>query len=221
MPESVNAATASTVGSQGVAAASKTDLDMNAFLVMFTTQLQHQDPTNPLKSHELAAQLAQFTSVQKLTELNAGVQRQTQLLASVHHGQMLALLGRTVTAVSDAVKLTDGAATPFGFTLKSPARVTAAILAPDGTPVRRLDLGGKAAGTHELAWDGKNEEGAPLPDGTYTVRLSAVDADGNAVSVLPRVSGVVRALRFDAGNPVLTLDTGAEVPIEAVSEVTA
>lgn len=57
------------------APSARTELGEDAFLKLLITQLQHQDPLNPLEDKEFIAQLAQFSSLEKLTEMATSLAR--------------------------------------------------------------------------------------------------------------------------------------------------
>ena len=196
-------------------------IDMNGFLNLFLTQLENQDPTNPLESYELAAQLAQFSTVEQLSQVNANILKQKDYLTSINYGQMAQLIGRDVVAVDDSIQLTDGETSKSSYELNVSAEVSLKILDDRGTLIRTISLGNQESGTYEVEWDGKNDSGEVVPDGTYHVQVEAVDADGNFTEATQTVSGKIYALSLDQDNPQFIIGgpNGVKVSAGTISEV--
>jgi flagellar basal-body rod modification protein FlgD len=197
-------------------------LGMGSFLTMFTTQLKYQDPTSPLQSYELAAQLAQFSSVEKLSELNTNIKEVQAYLASLSNAQMVNLIGKEVVAADSTIRLTDGKITNGSYQTAAPADVTVRIYNSEGALVRTISAGQQAAGTYSVQWDGRNDGGEKLSNGNYTYKVEAVGADGNQVSVKSTIRGTVYSLRMEEGVPYLILggSDGIRLPVNEVQEVT-
>jgi flagellar basal-body rod modification protein FlgD len=196
-------------------------LGMNSFLTMFTTQLKYQDPTNPLESYELAAQLAQFSSVEKLTELNNNMKEVQSYLASLTNAQMINLIGKDVTGPNGTLQVKDGQATSAAYKLNAAADVTVKIYDEDNVLVRTIKLGPQDAGSHEIKWDGCNDAGEKVAAGYYTSKVEAVDSDGKKLDIQPTIHGTVYSFRLEQGIPYLILNgpDGIRLPISEVQEV--
>jgi len=208
------------ISQQVYASSQKSKLDMNAFLTMFTTQLKHQDPTNPLESYELAAQLAQFSTVEKLTQVNDNILKEHAYLTSVRNAVIIGAIGKQVTGLDNSLILQDGEASKGQYRLDAPADVTVKIYDAEGRPVRIVEMGSQAAGRYELEWDGNNQAGMKAEDGTYRFEVEAVDAMGNPVDVEETVTGKAYALRTEDANSYLVLDRadGIRLPFDALLE---
>ena len=202
--------------------AGKPTLGMGNFLQLFTTQLKYQDPSSPLQSHELAAQLAQFSTVEQLSTLNASMKEVQAYLASISNAQMINLIGKEVVATDSLLRLTDGKISNASYQTAAPADVTVGIYNAEGVLVRTLSAGQQAAGTHQLTWDGRNNNGAKLPNGNYIYKVEAVGADGNQVETKSTIRGTVYSFRLEEGVPYLTLGgaDGIKLPVNEVQEVT-
>lgn len=197
-------------------------LDQDAFLKMLVTQLSNQDPMNPLQGHEFAAQLAQFTSVEQLLNLNENLSGQADMFAMLAEtmgdsltaqGNMLALLmdsmdrsaatgliGMSVDVPGNTVGWDGATPANVRFDLASEAAsVQIDIKDEDGNVVRTLSVDDCDAGTQEVAWDGTDADGQPLPEGAYTFEVTAVDADGSSVDAMPVVRGIVDRVSFGPG----------------------
>ncbi len=234
---SVNALGATTDTTATSAASSTTtsnifnsQLDGNAFLRLFLTQLQYQDPTNPMESYEMASQLAQFSSVEKLTNINSSLAQLESALSSIGNAQMVGLIGKEIVAQSNALQVTDGTASnaTYSFELDSgdTASVTITIADANGNVVRTKDLTGQAGGDYKVDWDGLDDSGNKVGDGSYTFTVKALSSGGNAVDVTSTVTGVAYSYRLDQSSPYLILDGPNGVKVStgnliAITQVTS
>lgn len=196
-------------------------LDMNAFLNMFITQLKYQDPTNPLESYELAAQLAQFSTVEKLTEVNSNLVEIQSYLSSLNNAQMINLIGKEVYGPSDTLIKSGEKISRLSYTTDAPLDVTVKIYDEQDKPVRTINLGRIEPGDHQIAWDGKDDAGEAVKDGRYHCSLDGTDEGGNPVDIVTNANGVVYSFRLEEGIPYLVLDgpDGIKLPISSIQEV--
>lgn len=198
-------------------------MDMNGFLTMFTTQLQHQDPSNPLQSYELAAQLAQFSTVSELGQINKTLTEQQTNLSSITNYQMIGAIGKEVVGQDDTIQLTDGQISKGAYTLDAPATaVTVKITDSEGNVVRTMPLeGGQEAGSYNLSWDGLDDYGEAAANGAYHFDVEAVGEDGQAMEVQKTISNTVTAFRMESGVPYLILGgtNGIKLPVSAITEI--
>jgi flagellar basal-body rod modification protein FlgD len=116
-----------------------------------------------------------------------------------------ALVGKSVTYQASSVDLGADGASSLQVNLAATARVAAVISDSSGRVVRTLDLGSRAAGTFDAAWDGRDQSGNALPAGHYSVALSARAADGSAVTVEARTKGVVQGVSLADGSTGLVV----------------
>lgn len=195
--------------------------DMNAFLMLFTTQLQHQDPTNPMAAYEMAAQLAQFSTVEKLTQVHAQLQSQQNYLISINNAMGVQLLGKHIVAQDNHLQLKDGTVSGAGFVMESPAEVKVSITDASGNTVRTLSLGSLEAGRHEFTWDGKDDEGKSVPNGSYTFSVEAVGPSGESIGVQPLVMGEVYGFVMEEGVNYVVLEhhQGIRVPVSFITTI--
>lgn len=196
-----DAAAASNQGASGALTGAAQQLGRDEFLQLLMTQLQNQDPLNPMESYEFAAQLAQFSSVEQLINIGdaieAGDEASGLMAQSINSSVATGLIGREVEAESNALSLNGEGGVPFGFDLPADAQNVKVTIqsAESGVTLRTLDLGGFSAGEHQVTWDGKDGDGNLL-EGTYTFTVEALNKDGDAVPAQPVVKGVVDRVTF-------------------------
>lgn len=177
------------------------------FLKLLVTQLNNQDPLNPLDNAELTSQLAQMSTVSGIEKLNTAFQ---SLLAQSGSSQVLqsaSLIGRTVLVPGSGLALAQGAAVPFAVELPQGAdSVKVTVTNAAGDTVRSFDLGALPQGVKTLAWDGKSDGGVQLADGAYTVNVAAYSGDSRMAATALTYAGVASVSQGSNG---VALDLGA------------
>lgn len=191
---------------QGATASS--EIGQDEFLAMLVAQMSYQDPLSPLDSQQFAAQLAQFTSVEQLVQMNssldASLQAQMLMNQSVNNTMSAQLMGLEVEASNEIVIKENGETTPIMYKLPgNAANVTVTIYDADGGVVSTEVLGMKPAGEYTYQWDGKNDLGVTVNDGQYTFEVSAVTGEGNNLQVNQYISGIVTGVVYENGSAVL------------------
>ncbi len=181
----------------------KSILGKEDFLTLLVTQLSNQDPLNPLEGQEFAAQLAQFSSVEALLNIETALELNTEinglLAQSMNSGVAAGLIGKTVTAESDHLFVNGEGTIPVTFDLASPAASTSITIKNEaGLVVRTITTGGQERGMNTIDWDGTNDAGEQLPDGNYTFSVSATDLSGEAVRATTFTRGKVDRVSFTA-----------------------
>ncbi len=180
------------------------------FLKLLVTQLNNQDPLNPLENAELTSQLAQMSTVSGIEKLNAALQ---SLIAQSGAGQVLqaaSLIGRDVLVPGNVFELEAGQDVKFALEPASAAdSVVVEIVDEKGRVVRQLDAGALPQGLHQLSWDGLDADGAAVPAGRYGFRVGA-SQDGLPVATMPLVFERVQSVVQGPGG--LTLDVGSGYP---------
>lgn len=177
------------------------------FLRLLVTQLQNQDPLQPMENTQFVAQLAQFSSLEQLTNMNdqlAGVQL-GQLSQS--NLQAAALVGQEITARGDHFVYDGTGGTDMEFELAGD--VTSGeirIYDEYGGLVQTLDIGEQEAGMVTEHWDGQTSAGTTAGAGRYRVEIEAFDADENPVDVSTMFTGTVTGIFFDRGMTELEVD---------------
>lgn len=184
--------------SQKTTSANDAIMGKHDFLNLLVAQLQHQDPLNPLEGTEFTAQLAQFTSLEQLNNINSNLESLQDYQAAIKNAQALDLIGKTVEAPGNTMVMEDGSPAAFAFELAQDAKYVAVnIYGPEGNYVRTIESGSLFAGRHSQTWDGKNLQGSLLPGGQYTYEVLATAPGGEAVKATPYISSRVTGVNFD------------------------
>lgn len=198
----------------------KSELGKEDFLLLLVTQLQHQDPLNPMDDKEFTAQLANFSSLEQLTSINQGIQSLTSQAGTQDMRTAVSYIGRDVRASGDMVSVADGKTSTVYYYLDGTAdSVYVNLYDVNGNIVRTVQLGSRQAGEHTFEWDGQDWAGKTAPDGLYYVYLAAVDADGSPLLTATEVSGRVVAVQSYNGSNYLRLADGRIVKFDNVYEV--
>ena len=193
------ASTSSTAASASTStsALSKLSGNVSDFLGLLMTQLKNQDPTSPMDTNAFTSQLVQFSSVEQQINTNSSL---TKLIEATQGGAVLqaaGMVGKTVQATSDHLPLQDGKA-GVGFTLSAAQPVTVSVANEAGTVLRSATVSG-AAGANTWSWDGKDASGRTLPDGSYRVAVTGVNAAGASQDVPFTVSGLATGVTRSDG----------------------
>jgi flagellar basal-body rod modification protein FlgD len=190
-------------------------------MTLFLAQLQNQDPTDPMQSYELAAQLAQFTTVQELSQAATTLGNLQQYSAGINNAQISTLVGQDVTVQMNTINVSSGSPSELDYKLSAPATVTATIQDSSGTTVNTLNLGSQNAGSYSVPWTGKDSSGNTVADGAYTCTVTATGSDGTATTVQTTINGQVYSCNLGSTPPTYTLSgpNGTVVPVSSVSGV--
>lgn len=176
------------------------------FLKLLVTQLNNQDPLNPLENAELTSQLAQMSTVSGVEKLNVALQSLVDQSGSSQVLQAASLIGRTVLAPGSTLALGSDGATSFGIDMLGSAKsVKVTITDAAGNDVRTYDLGELPIGVKNMSWDGKSDNGEQMAQGSYKVSVVAMDGDQRVSANTLGFAQVVSVAQNSTG---LLLDLG-------------
>ncbi|MBR9980586.1 MAG: hypothetical protein KFF50_06135 [Desulfatitalea sp.] len=191
------------------------------FLHLLVAQLKSQDPLNPMDGTEFTAQLAQFSSLEQLQNINGALGTLASSQAVLTNSQAVAYIGKNITAVGDSFQVQDGQSPELHFSLDHNAfGLYARIYDSHGNFIRQVEGGHTAAGDNRLTWDGYDYLGGRAPDGDYYFEVSAIDEQGNSVQATTFASGLVTAVQFKNGQSYLQCGS-REIPMGNVVSVMA
>jgi flagellar basal-body rod modification protein FlgD len=180
------------------------NLGRDEFLQIMIAQMQNQDPTNPFKAEQMATQMAQFASVEQLTNMNQGLDRMMSRSQAADRLQMAHLLGQEVMIDSRRFFHVENDKNTYAFQLSEAAQsVGLKIYDARGEVVHEEALGPRAAGAAQFTWDGTTKTGLPAKEGEYTVAVEAINERGTLIPLEGQKKVQVRGLSFEGQEPVL------------------
>jgi|SRR5471030_2395464 len=194
-------------------------LGKDAFLQLLVTQMKNQDPLSPQDNTAFVAQLAQFSSVEQLQNLNTSVGAITSNYQSSQALQASSLVGRNVivnagSAVVDTTKGLNGQV----VVPASNSDTTIKVYDTSANLVSTIDLGAQKAGTSDFTWDGKQADGTAAPAGTYSFVATASGSTTPLVTYLPATVNSV-TMGANGGAMKLNLAGGASVALTDVQQI--
>lgn len=180
-------------------------LDKDAFMKLMLTQMKHQDPTNPMQAHEMAAQLASFTSVEQLQNMNSTLEGMSRAQAPMQKFEALNLIGKSVAGDSALLSRVKGDTNhSFQYKLqKDAATVSVNVKNQQGEVVRSFALKQLKAGSNSIDWNGQDENGVSQPPGDYTLVVEAQDSLGKKVGVETQFEGMITGINYTNEGPLL------------------
>ncbi len=181
------------------------ELGKDAFMKMMLAQMKNQDPTNPTPSHEMAAQLAQFSSLEQLSNINTGIEGLKQASAPAGNYQALAFIGKKVSGDGAAcTRIKGDTKHDFSFDLMGDA-ASAKITVKDaaGNLVRTLQMANMKKGQNTVEWNGLQEDGTPARAGDYKFAIEAKSSANQKIYAKTTFEGRITGMNFGAEGPIL------------------
>jgi len=205
MPTTVASATATgTSTSNKTSSTATTGIADNfqTFLTLLTTQLQNQNPLDPLDTNQFTQQLVQFAGVEQQLKSNDQLKSLIDIEKSAQATQALVYVGNTV-AVDGSKAQFDKSAT-WNFQAEKDTSATITITNSTGQTAFTGSYTLKQ-GNSSFVWDGKGNDGVQWPAGTYTMTATGKDSSGNSVAISTEVQGIVDSVDLTASPPLLSI----------------
>jgi flagellar basal-body rod modification protein FlgD len=180
-------------------------LGRDAFLTMMVAQLQNQDPLNPMEASEFSSQLAQFSQLEQLLNLNETMTSMKAAFEDNSSRDVTSYIGKEIIGDVDSMSVKDGSASSGYYSLPKPGEVRVEVYDSIGRVVKTIFLGQKEAGSHSIQWDGTDSSGNLVPDGTYKYAVGA-DMGYGFEEVATTVTGTVDGIVFSGEKPFLVVD---------------
>lgn len=188
--------------------------DFNTFLTLLTTQLQNQDPSNPLDTNQFTSQLVQFANVEQQIKSNTNLNTLIDLSKASSLYQASAMIGHELGVESSQLALQEGTA-GLQISLAAPQTVNITISSTSGATLYKTSLDGQRGG-NDWHWDGKTSAGRVLPDGAYKV---AVTSGADAATAVPfTVVGKATGVSVNGATPTVAIDQ-ISLPMSAIRSV--
>jgi flagellar basal-body rod modification protein FlgD len=209
--------TSSTATAAGLDGSQQLAGNFNTFLTLLTTQLQNQNPLDPLDSNQFTQQLVEFSSVEQQVNMNANLQTLISLQQTSEATSAMQYLGSNVTLSGTAASL--AANSPATWSLNSPSPATANVTITSSTgQTAYTGTVSLSSGSQAYTWNGQGTNGVTWPAGQYTLSVNATGANGQAVTVATQVQGTVSGVNLSTNPPQLTVG-GLNYPISAIQSI--
>ena len=192
--------------------------NFDTFLTLLTTQLKNQDPLSPMDSNQFTQQLVAMSGVEQQLLTNDLLKKMADA-GGQGIADAVSLIGKQVSAVSDDAGLANGKAEWTYKLDRAAADVKIEVLDAKGVIVHSEAVANAPAGETAFTWDGKDSTGKKLPDGTYTLKITAADSQGVKVSSTNYVRGVVTGVEQADGKTLITIG-GAKIDWTTVNSIT-
>ena len=204
-PVSTTAATnsSSTSSTSGIDSNAMIANNFQTFLTLLTTQLQNQNPLDPLDTNQFTQQLVQFASVEQQINMNTQLQTLVSLQQTAQNTQALGFVGKTVSVNGSTAPLINGQAQ---WTFNPPGPATATFTISDSTGQTVFSTSGTVQpGSQPFNWNGLDNQGRQWADGNYTLTITATGANGQSVAIPTTVTGVVNSVDLTQSPPLLSI----------------
>jgi flagellar basal-body rod modification protein FlgD len=190
--------------------------NFQTFLTLLTTQLQNQNPLDPLDTNQFTQQLVEFAQVEQQLQSNDQLTTLVSLQQTAQATQALNFVGSTAVVDGSTTTLTNGAA---AWNLNAPKPVTAhvTITSSSGQTVFSGDYTVNA-GNQAFQWNGRGNDGTQWPDGNYTISVNATDASGQTTAVSTQIEGTVDSVDLTKTPPTLSIG-GNDYTISQIKQV--
>jgi flagellar basal-body rod modification protein FlgD len=172
-----------------------------------------------MEAREFTSQLTELSLLEQTIYTNKALETLNRHQESASNTRALNLIGKEVVAIGDAIYAGGEGSSNVRFRLDEPTATTDVFIYDSlGRLIRSIPLGPKGAGEHSLTWDGRNQLGQVVPQGTYRVEIVGKNVKGDSVLPELNVQGRVQAVRFGTGDTVL-LVAGIPVSMSDILEV--
>jgi len=216
---SVYAVDALNPNTNAVTSSNDSVLGKDDFMNLLVAQLQNQDPLNPMDSTAFTSQLAEFSSLEQLSNVNENLEYLQMYQSSINNAQAVSFIGKNIDALGDSIQLEEGENEEIHFELGKDAGLVSINIYDDaGNLVKSIENGPLGQGKQSLEWDGTDNGGNNLPEGIYKFEVMAVDTNGDKVQTETYMSDRVTGVTFKNGVTYL-LAGGMTIPISDVIEV--
>ncbi|MDD3311599.1 flagellar hook assembly protein FlgD [Pseudodesulfovibrio sp.] len=203
------------------ASTSSATLTSEDFLTLLVTELQYQDPTEPMDNVEMVNQLTQYSQLDELTSIDDKLGDFSDVMSTLYSTSGLDYLGKEVEATGHTVSVSDGEASYIYLTLdEDAAAIVANVYDSDGNIVGTMEMTDVETGSHTFQWDGAGADGQTVANGTYTILFTAYDSDGDEIDVSTTTTGTVTGIETTDDGVLLTLSDGRTVNMSDVTYAT-
>ncbi len=178
--------------------------NFQSFLQLLTTQLQNQNPLDPLDTNQFTQQLVEFAGVQQQLNTNDSLATLVSLQKTTQSTQALGFVGKTAVVTGSTAPMTSSTAA-WQLSVPTASALHVTIANSTGQTVFTGTYNASAGNNQPFAWNGQGNDGTQYPDGNYTLTATAQDASGNSVAVTTAIEGVVNSVDLTQSPPLLSI----------------
>ena len=178
--------------------------NFTAFLQLLTTQLQNQNPLDPLDTNQFTQQLVQFAQVEQQMKSNEQLKTLVALEKSAQATTALAYVGSTVAVDGSTAPLANGSAT-WNLNVTKPSTATVTIKDATGQTAYTGSFSVNP-GNQKFTWDGRGNDGRLWANGNYTLTATGVDANKQSVGISTEVQAIVDSVDLTQNPPLLSIN---------------
>jgi len=198
---------------------SRNEMGKDDFMKLMSAQLKYQDPISPVKNEQMAAQLAQFSSLEQMMNVNSNLEKMAAAAKPQENVLAASLIGKRIVSGSTNINYDKKTEPEIKFDLpRSASSVSVSIINGKGEVIRDISMESLKEGAQSIKWNGKGENGLEVPVGSYSFRVSAIDEKKAPIEVKMSSSGVVTGVQFDGGKPMLIVD-GQKLSLQSVDKI--
>jgi flagellar basal-body rod modification protein FlgD len=198
-----------------------TSLTSDDFLTLLVTELEYQDPTEPMNNAEMVNQLTQYSQLDELAEMNDKFDTLTASMNAMTATNGLEYLGKQVEANGYTVNKSGNDISSLSIELGAYAEsMTVNIYDENGSIVNTENFTQTDAGTHSYTWSGTDFNGNTVDDGNYYILVSAENSSGATVDANTTTTGIVTGISTTSEGVVFNLDDGRTVNMADVTYAT-
>ena len=202
-----------------VKAAADEAMGKDDFLKLLIAQLAAQDPLDPMGAQDFSAQLAQFSGLEQMTNVNANLEIIQKLETALQNTSSVNLIGKTVESHGNAFNHVANTSDVLAYSLDRNAEsIRIDIYDSSGKQIDLVKLGNQGQGKNTVSWNGNDPQGNPVPVGTYSFTVSAEDTSGMPIQVDTFSSGLVTDVVFGE-DEIYAVVNGKELPISTIKRV--
>jgi len=178
--------------------------NFQSFLQLLTTQLQNQNPLDPLDTNQFTQQLVEFAGVQQQLNTNDSLATLVSLQQTSQSTQVLGFVGKTAVVSGSTAALTNSTAT-WQLSVPTASSVNITVANSTGQTVFTGSYNASAGNNQPVEWNDQGNDGTQWPDGNYTLTATAKDAVGNTVAITTAIEGTVNSVDLTQSPPLLSI----------------
>lgn len=199
-------------------ASAQSPLGKDEFLRLLVAQLSAQDPLNPMDSREFSAQLAQFSALEQMTNVNKTLEDLVAAQQAMGNSSMISLIGKLVDVPGNSFEHTQGGTTSLTYSLGAEASTTKIEIYNSAGALVNTINGSGAEGSNLAIWNGLDSQGNPVGSGFYTFKIQAADSAGKSVTAETFTTGLVTDVLFEEGKAFAVVN-GQKLAAEEITRV--